>query len=334
MKRLRVDMDALAAWDNLVLALYKAARGKRSRADVRSFLQRADENLHRLQGRILAAELPLQDYRRFRIRDPKPRNIVAVGFELRVVHHAIMNLIGESLEKSQIHNSFACLPGRGVHAAVRRVQRGLRRAPWYVKIDIEKYFEHIDHALLLEKLRRRFKGAEFIDLLTHIVASYEDGPGRGLPIGSLTSQYFANFFLEGCDRMIERLPQTRGYVRYMDDMIWFCDSKRDCRQSLARAEAYLNAQRLEIKPNWQIQPTAGGVAWCGYRITPRQILLSRRKKRLWLKGLLSWERRWTEGEIDALALQRGYDAVHAATQPAQARGFRRAVLERIGGVEA
>jgi len=200
-KRQRVDIEALAEWDNLCHALWKAARGKRGRPDVQGFLADHERRLGRL---------PLDRYRCFRIRDPKPRDIVAVSFELRVLHHAIMNLIGENLERSQIYNSYACLPGRGVHAAVLQVQKKLRRAEWYVKIDIEKYFENIDHRRLLERLARRFKGERFLALLADIVASYETRPGKGLPIGSLTSQYFANFFLEPIDRFIEQLPESGG----------------------------------------------------------------------------------------------------------------------------
>ena len=334
MKRLRVEISQLADWDNLLLALYKAARGKRRRRDVRLFLADCDANLNQLQHQIRSGTLPLHAYRCFRIRDPKPRTIVAVSFAMRIVHHAIINLIGESLERSQIHNSFACLQGRGVHAAVYRVQRGLRRSPWLVRIDIEKYFANIDHRLLRNRLERRFKGQRFLDLLAAIIESYYDEPGKGLPIGALTSQYFANFFLENCDRMIERLPMTRQYVRYMDDMIWFCESKQACRESLGLVEHYLREESLRVKPGFQLQPSRLGVRYCGYRVTPHRLLLTRRKKRLWRRHFVDWQRRWQRQEISSLELQRGYDAVHATTWPAMATGFRRSVMEQVGEVDA
>ena len=134
-------MADLLAWENLSLAVYKAARGKRSRPDVAGFLSDVDGNTTNLRDRIQSGSFSLDQYRRFQIMDPKPRNITALSFEMRVLHHAVMNLIGENLVRSQIHSSFACMPGRGVHEAARYVQRGLRRSEWYVKIDIEKYFE-------------------------------------------------------------------------------------------------------------------------------------------------------------------------------------------------
>lgn len=334
MKRLFVDMTELASLDNLNLAFWKAAKGKRQRPDVVHFLNNYEQNLVDLRLHILDDCLPLKRYRCFSIRDPKPRKIVAVSFELRVLHHAIINLIGDSLRRSQIHNSYACLPKRGVHAAVQQLQTKLRRHDWYVKIDIEKYFEHIDHRLLKKKLARRFKGKAFLSLLDAIIDSYADPPGRGLPIGSLTSQYFANFYLEHTDRFIERTPEVKGYIRYMDDMIWFTDSKQEARASLSQVMEYLEHEHLTVKPQRQIQPCYHGVLYCGFRVLPEQILLSRRKKRAYQNHLRRWHSKWRNGEIDALTLQRGYDAVHAITWPARSLGFRRSVLAKTAEVDA
>lgn len=334
MKRLSVELSELVAWDNLLAALWKAAKGKRHRPDVRCFLENHEQALIRLQACLLKVQLPDEAYRRFRIRDPKPREIVAVGFSSRVMHHAIMNLIGRSLEKSQIHHSYACLPGRGVHAAVRQVQRGMRRGKWFVQIDIEHYFANIDHGLLRAKLARRFKGPAFLQLLDNIIDSYQTQPGKGLPIGSLTSQYFANFFLEACDRFIQQLAGSKGYLRYMDDMVWFCDNRADALSTLQAVEAFLQREKLKIKPNRQIQPTGNGIGFCGFGVHRHRIALSQRKKQAYVRHLARWQADWQAGEINSLQLQRGYDAVHAVTHPADALGFRRSVLERVTKVEA
>jgi hypothetical protein len=334
MKRQHVDLQQLASWDNLTLALWKAARGKRQRPDVIQFLSNYELHLTELRERILNQQLPLANYHCFQIKDPKPRKITAVSFDLRLVHHAIMNLIGQNFERTQIDNSFACLPERGAHAAVQRVQQGLRRGHWCVKIDIEKYFECIDHTLLKEKLARRFKGQQFMQLLDAIIDSYAEQPGKGLPIGSLTSQYFANFYLEGADRVIERMPETKGYVRYMDDMIWFCQDKSGAQQSLARTVQLLEGEKLQVKPQRWVQPVGLGVHYCGYRIMPHRIHLSRRKKRAYKQHLERWQDRWQAEEIDSLELQRGYDAVHGMTTLADSQGFRRSVLARLADLDA
>lgn len=329
MKRLRVAIADLAGWQNLQLALWKAARSKRNRRDVIEYLRNGEDNLLNLQRDILNGTLALKRYRQFMISDPKPRKIIAVDFELRVLHHAIMNLIGTSLERSQIDNSFACLPGRGVHRAICKVQRGTRRAHWYVQIDIEKYFENIDHALLKKKLRRRFKGQEFIELLDCIIDSYQDAPGKGLPIGSLTSQYFANFYLERVDRMIQGFTGVSGYIRYMDDMVWFCHDREVSRKSLAKAIEEIGAEHLLVKSNRTIQPVSHGVSFCGYRVLPHRILLSTRKKRSYRDGLGKWQMKYTNGEISSLNLQRAYDAVHGVTTGADSLELRKKMLAQM-----
>ena len=333
MKRVHIDMDVLAGWENLNLALYKAARHKSFRTDVAIFMADADSRLRCLQQQLMDGTLSLGRFRTFRIRDPKPRKIVAVPFELRVVHHAIMNLAGPCLEKSQIFNSYACLPGKGVHKAARRVQQGLRRRNWYIKIDIEHYFENLSHDLLKNKLVMRFKGTRFLDLLHGIIDAYAEKPGKGIPIGSLTSQYFANFFLEKFDRFLEQLPESAYYCRYMDDMIWFTKDKSDAWSSLEKAVAVLAKEDLNIKPAYQIQPCRPGVSYCGYRILPFLLLLSRRKKRGYRNGLKTWQKKWETGQISALKLQQGHDALLGTMTGTRSRGFRQSVLNGIEFME-
>ncbi len=117
-------------------------------------------------------------------------------------------------------------------------------------------------------------------------------------------------------------------------MIWFCDDKRAARASLKQVVARIGAEGLIVKPQRQIQPRRGGVSWCGFRIQPHRILLSRRKKRAYKAHLKHWQSQWLAGRIDALALQQAVDAIHALTLPAQSLGFRQYVLARIPPLEA
>jgi RNA-directed DNA polymerase len=172
MKRQRIDLAAIAARDNLALAAYKAARGKRRHADVACFISQLDASLRQLAHGILAGTVPLGGERSFVIRDPKRRSITAPCFQDRVLHHAIFNLAEPRLEAALADSAFACRPGRGVHAAVRAVQAGLVRWPWVVQVDVEHCFDNIDHAVLLRLLARRFKGDDFLGLLARIVCSH------------------------------------------------------------------------------------------------------------------------------------------------------------------
>ena len=216
----------------------------------------------------------------------------------------------------------------GTHAAVVAVQGHLRRFPWYVKIDIRHYFETLDHARLFGCLQRRFKGAELLVLLWRIIGGFHSTPGKGLPIGSLTSQHFANYYLDSLDRLIlERLP-ARAQVRYMDDIIWWCDSREVARDTLEWVRDHVRGLDLMVKDDALINRSSHGVSFCGYRITPGQLRLSRRRRQRYQRLRLERERDYRQGLIDALELQRAYAAIHAITLPADALGWRRGNLLR------
>lgn len=135
MKRQRIRLSDIAAFDNLALAVWKAARGKRHRPDVIRFTRRLDHNLGKLADDIMQASVPYARYRAFHIHDPKQRLIHAACFEDRVLHHAILNLAEPVFERTLVPSTYACRPGKGVHKAIAEVQANLRRYPWYVKVD-------------------------------------------------------------------------------------------------------------------------------------------------------------------------------------------------------
>lgn len=329
MKRTPIDLDRIAAWDNLLTAVQKAARGKRDRAEVRDFLARLDDNLAGLSDAIHGGRMPAGGYRPFVIHDPKRRTIHAASFADRVFHHALMNHVGPVLERALSDASYACRPGKGHHAAVRRVQQHLRRYPWYVQIDIDGYFDAIEHARLLELLDRKFKGDGVYALFERILESYHTEPGRGLPIGALTSQHFANYYLDGLDRLVQEGLQARAYVRYMDDSVWWCETRQQAREQLEQVVEYLREERgLRVKPTWRLQRSEKGITFCGYRILPGAIRLSPRKKRRYGERLAYWENLWQEGMIGDLQLQQAYASVHGITDHADADNWRKQYLKR------
>ncbi len=297
MKRIRISLEQIAEQANLTLALHKAARNKRHRDQVHRFLQQAEQNLNRMAHDILYGRIPYGVFRSFIIHDPKQRTIHAACFEDRIFHHAVMNLAGPVIERAMLPNSFACRPALGVHRAADTVQQNIRRYGWYGKIDIDSYFACIDHEILLSILLRRFKGKAFEAQLQRLLACYHTQSGKGLPIGSLTSQYFANYYLDGLDRLLNALPQVRAYVRYMDDAVWWCDDKQQVKQVLRRVQGWLYEQRqLIIKPAWQIQRSRQGINFCGYRILPGVMRMSMRRKRRYQQRRLYWEGQYLQGD--------------------------------------
>lgn len=334
MKRQKVELASIAAYPNLILAANKAARGKRTQPAVVQFFFQPDLSLQRLREDILTGRAPEGRYRSFYVFDPKKRLIQAASFKDRVLHHAIINIVGPSFERALIPTTYACRPSKGTHAALKQVQLNSRRFPWYVQIDIHHYFDHIDHQLLMDMLARRFKGAGFIKLLARIITSYAVTQGKGLPIGSLTSQHFANYYLNVIDRLIiEQLP-AQAYVRYMDDMVWWCQSKALARQTLLQVKASLMAHcRLTIKPAYRINQSKKGISYCGSRILPGEIRLGKRSKKRYAAQRKVLELAFSRGEIDARQLQAGFAAVLAPTLHADSLRWRQANLIRQPSID-
>ena len=334
MKRTRIEIEAIASFDNLVLAAFKAGRAKRTRPEVRGFFDHFDASIQTLREGILSDRLPYGRFKVFTIFDPKKRRIHAACFEDRVFHHAVMNFMEPVLERALVPTTYACRPNKGTLAAVYRVQESLRRYPWYVKIDIEHYFECIDHEILYQLIARRFKGGHFSTLIRRILVGCPAAPGKGLPIGSLTSQHFANYYLDGLDRLIMENLKAAAHVRYMDDVIWWTETRDQARSSLQWVNDYVEQKRLlKIKPTVQINRSSHGVSYCGYRISPGAIRLSPRKKRRYSQHRLAWEKAWIDGLISDQQLQNGYAAIYAMTAHTDSRGWRQENLCRTPSIE-
>jgi RNA-directed DNA polymerase len=296
MRTQRVELEQIAAPENLLEAAWRAARGKRDRSDVAIFMARLEGNLTMLAEDIMTGRVPYVRDRVFTIRDPKVRNIQAACFADRVLHHAILRVSEHSFETAMVDSCYACRPGKGVHLAVARVQENLRKYPWFVKIDIEGYFANIQHATLKEMLARRFCGTGFLALLGRIIDGEVKSEGRakglrlgfrsGLPIGALTSQHFANLYLSSADRWLLERPEVHAHARYMDDIVWWGFEPDALKAGLLALRDKLQDELgLTVKPqSIQIQRSAQGMSYCGFRVRPGVVLASRRKLRRYVQA--------------------------------------------------
>lgn len=326
--RCLIRLEDVAALDNLAAAFWRAARGKRRRAEVRLFESRLDSELDALRREILELSVPVGRMSVFRIHDPKPRTIHAPCFRERVLHHALMALVGSVLERSLVDDTFACRPGKGTLAAVLRAQEHTRRHRVFAKLDVRAYFASIDHQVLRRLLRRRVKGGAVLALLDRVIDSHHTTPGRGLPIGALTSQHFANLYLGSLDRLV--LEQHRlSLVRYMDDVVIWGES-RVAVEAAVEAACVHARDHLGVTVKQERPPTrtAEGIPLCGFRVFADRLLLSRRRRRRYRQARRRWESAHALGLIDAQALQRGYASALAITAHADAAEWRRGELIR------
>jgi RNA-directed DNA polymerase len=331
MKRHGQLMTAIAEPANLRLAFWKAAKSKRAKADCRTFQEELDDNVAGLRAELLSGTVAVGAYHTFTIHDPKERTICAASFRERVLHHALMNVCEPVLERAAIFDSYACSKGRGQHAAVRRAMSYARRNRFFLKMDIRKYFDSIDQGALRRQLGRKFKDAALLALFDRIIASYQTEPGRGLPIGNLTSQHFANFYLAPLDRFMKEVLQCRCYVRYMDDFVVWGESSVDLREVWLQVEGFLAAKlKLELKSNVMLNRTERGMDFVGYRVFPQELRLTRRGKQRFVRKFRRYERELKEGAWTELQVQQRVGALISFTLPCRSLGFRRNVIERFG----
>lgn len=329
MKRSTVSLTDVADWSNLQRAFYQAARGKRFKSDVRAFSIAPAARLDELSREILSGQVRLGRMHSFRIRDPKPRTIHAPCFEERVLHHALIAHIGPLLDRSLVADTYACRTGKGPLAAVRRVQVHSRRYPWFAKIDIRAYFASVDHAILFDFLRKKFKDRGLLSLLWRILDSHHSEPGKGLPIGALTSQVFANFYLAPLDRWLLEEERVGGMVRYMDDVVWFDEDGLRVKKTLRRVCDFVAEHlSLTVKDDSQVNRSRVGVTFGGYRVFPSGLRLSSRRRRLYTKARAKWEQAFLSGGVGLGGLQMAFDSALSLTIHAHAASWRRHQLDR------
>ncbi len=328
-RRTKVGLSEIANYSNLSEALFLAAAGRRNRRYVQQFLEQAPQRLGDLSDSLFSERWRPSEMTEFVIYDPKRRLIHAPRFPDRIVHHALILQVGEHLDRMQIDDSFACRVGKGPLKAVERAQHFGRRFPWYLKMDVAGYFHSIRHSVLLEFVSRRIADAAVLRLFRRILAGFQATPGTGLPIGALTSQHLANLYLAGFDRWMTGQSACRGYVRYMDDMVVWCQTRSDAKALLLSATELLgDVWQLQLKGQSQINRASAGLPFCGYRIYPGIIRLTRRKKLIYRRICTHWEEQYRLGRVTAAQLQAGMASALAAVQAAESLAWRRSEMQR------
>lgn len=347
MKRHGRLFDRLVSFENLLAAAQAARRGKRLKPNVARFDFDLERELFALQQELRSQTYRPGPYRTFTMREPKVRLISAAPYRDRVVHHALCRIIEPIFDRTFIKDSYACRVDKGAHLAVEEFSRHARRYRYVLKCDIAKYFPSIDHEILIALLEKKIKDPRVLWLIRVIVAAsneqefvcrHFDGDDlfsplarrRGIPIGNLTSQFFANVYLSGLDHFVKERLRCRAYLRYCDDFVVFGDETRDLWPIKEAMGDYLVGLRLTLHPRkCQVMPTRAGVDFLGYRVFPthrrlramtakRAIRRLREKARACEQGVLS-EERWRQ----SLASWLGH-AQHADTY-----GLRQAVLQDL-----
>ena len=330
MKRANNLLPRIEDMDNLELAFWKASKGKRYASSVLAYQTHLDKHLLALQQDIRRGKIELGDYRYFYVYEPKKREICASAFGEQVFHHALMNVCHEHFDKVQIYDSYASRKGKGTYAALERAKKYTRKYTWFLKLDVRKFFASIHHDVLKKQLARRFKGKRLLSLFDQIIDSYAHNPERGLPIGNLTSQYFANHYLCGLDHFIKESLACKAYVRYMDDMVLWANDKGSLQQLYGEITGYIENQlRLQLKPK-QLNRTVLGLPFLGYRLHPCYVRLLGKSRKRFIHKIKKIQGKLADGEWDQHIAHRHVLPLLAFTQHADSLALRQQVLKEIG----
>lgn len=275
--------EAMADYGNVQKAYNKARKCKRYRKDVLMFTTDKEENLEKVRNAILNLDYEPSEYRYFKVYEPKERLIMALPFYDRVIQHAINNVLEPIFNKRFIFHSYACRKGKGMHGASDELQGLLYNwqkfhpdQPLYaIKADIHHYFQSINHDVLKAEIRKAIKDTGALKLIDRIIDHNGNMPeGIGIPVGNLTSQLFANIYLDKLDKFIKHTLGVKDYIRYMDDFIILSPDKDQLREWLAAIERFLQDElKLELNPKTTILAAKNGIDFVGYkhRATHRKV---------------------------------------------------------------
>ncbi len=335
------SFERLASFENLFAAARKAERGKRFTHAAAVFNQRLAENLMPLRGELLSGSYRPGEYRTFQIFEPTHRHISAAPYRDRVVHHALCNVMAPLFERSFIADSYANRIGKGTHRALDRCTEYVRRYSHVFQGDIRQFFPAIDHRVLAARLARRIHDPRVLGLANLILDSSNEQepaifyfPGddlfsphdrrRGLPIGNLTSQFWANVYLDPLDHFFRDQLGAPGYIRYVDDFLVFSNDANRLAEWRSEAGPFLDGLRLLLHPRKsRIYPTAEGIPFLGFRVYPAQ-------RRMLAGGVQRARRRLTRqaseyaaGEVDRGHVARSVRSWIAHAMHGDTTGLRR-----------
>jgi len=290
--------ESVVSFHNLLGAARRAKRGCGATREVCAFFYNLEPELLALRRELLSGSYAPGPYRYFTIYDPKVRTIAVAPFRDRVMHHAVVGVLTPIFEKRFIHDSYATRKGKGTHAAVLRSQTFLRRRPWFLKADIRKYFDSVDHSVLFSILERKIKDRRLLALLKKVTGD-SLRLGKGLPIGNLTSQFLANVYLDPLDHLVKERLRVKCYLRYMDDFVLFADAKVRLLEWRDAMEEFLSEKlKLGFKPGgvW-LNRSSHGLSFLGMRVFPGVILLRGENRRRSVRRMRSRLRSWESGRM-------------------------------------
>ncbi|MDP2668636.1 MAG: reverse transcriptase domain-containing protein [bacterium] len=286
--------EDIISLENLLEAWKEFLRGKRNKKDVHEFEQNLMTNIIQLNKDLSSKNYAHGGYQAFKINDPKPRNIHKASVRDRLLHHAIYRNLYPFFDKVFTSDSYSCRLNKGTHKAVNRfrefaykVSKNNTKTCWVLKCDIRKFFDNIDHKILLKILENHIPDKNIIWLLKEIISSFSaKQEGVGLPLGNLTSQLFVNIYMNEFDQFMKHKLKTKYYIRYADDFVILSDDRAHLSSLVPPIREFLQESlKLELHPKkLSISTVASGVDFLGWvNFANHRILRAKTKQRMFKK---------------------------------------------------
>lgn len=354
MKTYRKQYEKLCSYENLYLAYQKARKEKTKKQYVLDFEAHLEGNLIRLQKELQTFDYKPNKLKKFIVRDPKTRTIHASAFRDRVVHHALVNILEPIFERIFIQDSYASRKNRGTHLAVNRFIYFIRKVSsngrfvkgawnrnsvcgYVLKADIKKYFDYVDHKILLGIIRRKVRDEGVLWLVKVILDNFETSKEeKDMPLGNYTSQFFANVYLNELDYFVKHVLKAKYYIRYVDDFVILHRRKKMLEHYKDRITRYLACLEITIHPDKSdILPLRNGITFLGYRIFYHYRLLRKRNIKHFKKEFEGYLELYKEGFVTKKMLLEQLQGWFGYAQWANTYNLRQQVLKYLesGGGE-
>ena len=319
----KFDYDRICDFGNLYRAYLASRRSKRGTREVIQFEMNVGPNLCQLQEELRNQTYRLSGYYHFTIHDPKVREIYALHYRDRILQHSLCdNVLAPYFENHLIYDNAACRTGKGTLFAINRLNgfmhdhfRQHGTDGYFLKCDIRKFFDSIDHQILQQRLAAIVDDPRTLQLLFHIIDSYKVSPGKGIPMGNQTSQWFALFYLDPLDRLVKEKLRIKYYTRYMDDCILVHHSKDALHQALSQMRELVESLGLSFNEKTQVFPIVHGVEYLGWRfyLTETGAVVRRLKKHSkirWKHRLRKLKALYASGDVEVSKILESVQSFH------------------------
>lgn len=301
--------EKFTSLEHLFQAWNEFKKGKRKKRDVGIFEVNLEDNLFTLQEQLRTKTYRHASYKAFNIYDPKFRHIHKANVVDRIVHHAIVSVIEPTFDKTFIYDAYSCRINKGTHRAVSRLFTFVRKVSlnytnrcFALKLDIKKFFENVDHEILLACIRKKVEDEDVLWLIEHILKSFSKE--KGIPIGNLTSQIFANVYLNELDQFVKHELKIKYYLRYADDFLILSEKRIFLEELIPKINIFLETKlALSLHENKiVIRKYTQGIDFLGYIVLPHYILPRTKTKQRIFKKLKAKVEEFRNGKISATSL--------------------------------